>query len=68
MKARVGALPVITTNKASAFALIRRASSCRDSFSIIEAFFLWIEDRREEGESGHHGDKTDGPLLAFQLK
>ena len=64
----MGALPVIATNKASAFALIRRASSCRDSFSIIEAFFSRIEDRREEGESGHHGEKTDGPLLSFHLR
>jgi hypothetical protein len=49
----------------SAFALIRRASSCRESFSIIEAFFSGIEDRRGEGGSGHHGEKTDAPLLAF---
>ena len=34
----------------------------------IEAFSAGIADKREEGRSVYHSEKTDRPLLAFQTQ
>jgi uncharacterized membrane protein YtjA (UPF0391 family) len=34
----------------------------------IEAFSAGIADKREEGRSVYHSEKTDRPLLAFRLR
>ena len=73
-KLLVNVSPVIAENNASAFALVKRASSTRDSFlmrkprrgEFIEASLLGSQINAKRGEAST-SEKPDSPLLTFRL-